>query len=485
MKPLRFCLPLSAFMVIMDSTIANVALPAIAGNIGASQSQSAWIISSFVAACALSVPLTRWLALRIGESHLFIAALSVFTLSSCGCGVSTNFLMLIFFRVIQGISAGPIIPLSQSLLLKLYKSDEKRDALAIWSMTAVVAPVIGPVIGGIITSYYAWNFVFLINLPLGILVVVMCRKTISNTSKNTQDKKFDFTGYLLICLLVALWQYISFRKNSGNDNGFLVIISLLLLLFFLISQMCRKNTLLDLSFFLNRNYAIGTLCIFFSYIINFGSLVPSTLFNIYNYDLVTIGLLCSPAGIAPLFLSKLSGRMCKYVDSRILISISFLIFAMCYYWRACYFSLGMTPLMFASSQFFIGIASTLFYIPLTEKLFSDISKDDLTAATTLRQLCRTLSTAFGTILTSELWNNRLFFHTSRLSEKVYAGSLEYENFYQKFKLLGLNQQETLLYIRDQISFHSKLLSLNDIYWLDAGIFLFLACFTWLLTPTKK
>ncbi|OPJ99438.1 hypothetical protein B1R44_06940 [Serratia marcescens] len=472
-------------MVIMDSTIANVALPAISGSIGASQSQSVWISASYVAACALSVPLTRWLALFLGEKRLFLSSLLVFILASFGCALSSDLSVLIFFRVIQGFSAGPVIPLSQSILLKLYNDNGKSDALAIWSMAVVLAPIIGPIIGGMITSYYSWNFVFLINIPLGGVAVLVGSKVMSNFKDKTQRMRFDFTGYLLICILVTLLQYISFRKNSGEDDGYLVIISLVVLVLFLTSQIFRKKTLLDLSFLRNRNYAIGTICIFLSYIINLGALVPSTLFHIYNYDLVTIGLLCSPAGIAPLLFSRLSARMCKYIDSRFLISLSFLIFSICYYWRAYYFSLGMTPVMFAVSQFFIGVASTLFYIPLMERLLSDIPKHDLTAATTLRQLCRTLSTAFGAIITDNIWNDRLFFHTSRFSENIYPGALEYKSIFQKLKLIGFTQEQALLYIREEISLQSKILSLNDIYWVNTWMFLFLAGFTWLFTSPKK
>ncbi len=164
---MTIALSLATFMQVLDSTIANVAIPTIAGNLGSSLSQGTWVITSFGVANAISIPLTGWLAKRIGEVKLFLWSTIAFAIASWACGVSSSLNMLIFFRVIQGIVAGPLIPLSQSLLLNNYPPAKRSIALALWSMTVIVAPICGPILGGYISDNYHWGWIFFINVPIG------------------------------------------------------------------------------------------------------------------------------------------------------------------------------------------------------------------------------------------------------------------------------------------------------------------------------
>ena len=174
---MTIALALATFMQVLDSTIANVAIPTIAGNLGASNSQGTWVITSFGVANAISIPITGWLAKRIGEVRLFMWSTALFALTSWLCGISQSLEMLIFFRVLQGLVAGPLIPLSQSLLLNNYPPAKRNMALALWSVTIVVAPILGPILGGYISDNYHWGWIFFINVPFGVLII-MC---ISNT----------------------------------------------------------------------------------------------------------------------------------------------------------------------------------------------------------------------------------------------------------------------------------------------------------------
>lgn len=162
---MTIALSLATFMQVLDSTIANVAIPTIAGNLGSSLSQGTWVITSFGVANAISIPITGWLAKRVGEVKLFLWSTILFVLASWACGMSSSLTMLIFFRVIQGIVAGPLIPLSQSLLLNNYPPAKRSIALALWSMTVIVAPICGPILGGYISDNYHWGWIFFINVP--------------------------------------------------------------------------------------------------------------------------------------------------------------------------------------------------------------------------------------------------------------------------------------------------------------------------------
>ncbi|MBV8047259.1 MAG: DHA2 family efflux MFS transporter permease subunit, partial [Paludibacterium sp.] len=164
---ITLAMSLATFMQVLDTTIANVALPTISGNLGAATSQGTWVITSFGVANAISIPLTGWLAKRFGEVKLFLASTTLFVITSWLCGISVSLNMLIFFRVLQGAVAGPMIPLSQSLLLACYPNEKKGMALALWSMTVIIAPIFGPILGGVISDNWHWGWIFFINIPVG------------------------------------------------------------------------------------------------------------------------------------------------------------------------------------------------------------------------------------------------------------------------------------------------------------------------------
>ncbi|MCX2957713.1 MAG: DHA2 family efflux MFS transporter permease subunit, partial [Serratia symbiotica] len=171
-------LAMATFMQVLDSTIANVAIPTIAGNLGSSNAQGTWVITSFGVANAISIPITGWLAKRIGEVRLFLWSTTLFVFASWLCGISNSLGMLIFFRVIQGLMAGPLIPLSQSLLLNNYPPAKRAMALALWSMTVIIAPIFGPILGGYISDNYHWGWIFFINIPFGIFVIMAALSTL-------------------------------------------------------------------------------------------------------------------------------------------------------------------------------------------------------------------------------------------------------------------------------------------------------------------
>lgn len=198
-------LSMAVFMQVLDSTIANVALPTISGNLGAATSQGTWVITSFAMANAISVPLTGWLAKRFGEVKTFLVATVLFVLASWLCGIAPSLELLIVFRVLQGAVAGPMIPLSQSLLLAAYPPEKRSMALALWSMTIIVAPIFGPILGGIISDNWHWGWIFFINVPIGVAVIWITYKQLHHRETEVQQQPKCSNSRLIIWVWACWW----------------------------------------------------------------------------------------------------------------------------------------------------------------------------------------------------------------------------------------------------------------------------------------
>ncbi len=279
---MTIALSLATFMQVLDSTIANVAIPTIAGNLGSSLSQGTWVITSFGVANAISIPITGWLAKRVGEVKLFLWSTTAFAIASWACGVSNSLTMLIFFRVIQGIVAGPLIPLSQSLLLSNYPPAKRSIALALWSMTVIVAPICGPILGGYISDNYHWGWIFFINVPIGVAVVLMTLQTLRNRETKTEQRRIDGVGLALLIIGIGSLQVMLDRGKeldwfSSNEIIILTIVAVVAISFLIVWELTDDNPIVDLSLFKSRNFTIGCLCISLAYMLYFGAIVTITL----------------------------------------------------------------------------------------------------------------------------------------------------------------------------------------------------------------
>jgi MFS transporter, DHA2 family, multidrug resistance protein len=247
-------LAMATFMQVLDSTIANVAIPTISGNLGASNSQGTWVITSFGVANAISIPITGWLAKRFGEVRLFLWSTILFAAASWLCGISSSLEMLIFFRVLQGIVAGPLIPLSQSLLLSNYPPAKRSMALAMWSMTVIVAPICGPVLGGYISDNYHWGWIFFINVPLGIAVALVAMSTLKGRETKTEIKPIDTVGLVLLALGVGCLQVMLDKGKeldwfNSTEIIVLTVVAVVALCFLLVWELTDEHPVVDLSLF--------------------------------------------------------------------------------------------------------------------------------------------------------------------------------------------------------------------------------------------
>ncbi|MGL5236675.1 MAG: DHA2 family efflux MFS transporter permease subunit, partial [Plesiomonas shigelloides] len=247
-------LSMATFMQVLDSSIANVAIPTISGSLGASTTQGTWVITSFGVANAISLPLTGWFAKRFGEVKLFLWSTVLFTLFSWLCGISSSLEMLIFFRVMQGLVSGPMIPLSQSLLLANYPPAKRAIALSLWSMTVIVAPICGPVLGGYISDNYHWAWIFFINVPVGIFVVLLTARVLEGRETQKEYKPMDTIGLGLMVLGVGSLQIMLDQGRelgwfNSNEIVILAVLAVVSLAFFIVWELTDDNPVIDLSLF--------------------------------------------------------------------------------------------------------------------------------------------------------------------------------------------------------------------------------------------
>ncbi|MGL5118704.1 MAG: DHA2 family efflux MFS transporter permease subunit, partial [Plesiomonas shigelloides] len=365
-------LSMATFMQVLDSSIANVAIPTISGSLGASTTQGTWVITSFGVANAISLPLTGWFAKRFGEVKLFLWSTVLFTLFSWLCGISSSLEMLIFFRVMQGLVSGPMIPLSQSLLLANYPPAKRAIALSLWSMTVIVAPICGPVLGGYISDNYHWAWIFFINVPVGIFVVLLTARVLEGRETQKEYKPMDTIGLGLMVLGVGSLQIMLDQGRelgwfNSNEIVVLAVLAVVSLAFFIVWELTDDNPVIDLSLFGYRNFSIAVICTSLGYMIYFGVIVllPLLMQTNLGYTASWAGWASAPVGLIPLLLSPIIGRYAHKIDMRILVSISFLVYAGCFLWRATLFSPQISFEWIVWPQFVQGIAVACFFMPLT------------------------------------------------------------------------------------------------------------------------
>ncbi|MDU6411902.1 MAG: multidrug efflux MFS transporter permease subunit EmrB [Yersiniaceae bacterium] len=482
-------LALATFMQVLDSTIANVAIPTIAGNLGASNSQGTWVITSFGVANAISIPITGWLAKRFGEVKLFLWSTVMFAVASWLCGISNSLEMLIFFRVIQGIVAGPLIPLSQSLLLSNYPPAKRGLALSLWSMTVIVAPICGPILGGYISDNYHWGWIFFINVPIGIAVVMLTLQTLRGRETRTEIKPIDTVGLVLLvvgigCLQVMLDRGKELDWFSSREIIVLTVVAVVALAFLIVWELTDEHPIVDLALFKERNFTIGCLCISLAYMLYFGAIVllPQLLQEVYGYTATWAGLASAPVGILPVILSPIIGRFAHKLDMRRLVTFSFIMYAVCFYWRAWTFEPGMDFGASAWPQFIQGFAVACFFMPLTTITLSGLPPERLAAASSLSNFMRTLAGSIGTSITTTLWTDREAMHHAQLTESVNPFNPVAQQTYQQLEQLGMSQQQASAYLAQEITNQGLIISANEIFWLSAGIFILLLALVWFARP---
>lgn len=485
---LTISLALATFMNVLDTSIANVAIPQIAGDVGVSPDQGSWVITSFAVSTAIAVPLTGWLGKRFGEVRLFVICTLLFTVTSWLCGLSNSLSMLIFFRVLQGAVAGPMIPLSQSLLLANYPDDQKGFATSLWAMTVVVAPIFGPILGGWLTDNYSWPWIFYINIPVGFLAAGITWVMIGKRETATVKSPIDMIGLTLLIVWVGCLQIL---LDKGSDLDWfnspviiaLGITSLVAFVFFLVWELTEINPVVDLNLYLKRNFTIGSIGLSLGYMFYFGGIVlfPLWLQTQMGYTATIAGLAASPVGILAVFFSPVVGRILGKIDLRSLTSIGFLIFGTVAFWRSS-FNTDVTFSQLAWPIFLQGAGVAFFFIPLLSISLSNLPSHRIASASGLANFTRILGGSFGTSLTITFWNRRESLHHSQLTENITQFNPNSVAAVNQLHQLGFQHNAAYDQLQNVVTVQSYMLSTNDFFWLSGFVFFMLIFVVWLAKP---
>ena len=486
---LTLALSLATFMLVLDSTIANVAIPTIAGDLGASSSQGTWVITSFGVANAISIPITGWLAKRFGEVRLFLIATLLFVLASWLCGIANSLEMLIVFRVLQGAVAGPIIPLSQSLLLNNYPPEKRGMALAFWSMTIVVAPICGPILGGWISDNIHWGWIFFINVPIGLAVVLISWKILEGRESRISHQPVNTVGLILLALGVGALQLMLDQGReldwfNSTEIIVLTIIAAIGLIALIIWELTDDNPVVDVSLFKSRNFTVGCVSTSLAFLVYSGTvvLIPLLLQQVYNYTATWAGLAAAPVGLLPILLAPIIGKFGNKIDMRILITVSFMVYALTFYWRAVTFEPEMTFMDVALPQFVQGLAVACFFMPLTTITLSSLPPEKMASASSLFNFLRTLAGSIGTSLTTFIWYNREAVHHTQLTEVINPYNPISQQFFQTMGSFGLSEEQTASYLAKQITAQGFIIGANEIFLVSAITFISLVVLIWFAKP---
>ncbi len=402
---------LANFVAILDIAVANVSVPNIAGSLGISVTQGTWVITSYAVAEAVMVPLTGWLAARFGAVRVFVLAFIGFGVASLLCGCAPSFGLLVFFRVVQGICGGPLMPLSQTLLMTVFPKKHHPAALAIWAITTILAPILGPITGGTLCDLFGWGSIFTVNVPICLLAAVFVARWLSGYATEPRRDRMDFVGLGLLVIWVAALQIMLDlgRTHDWFQSPLIVTLGIVAVIgftYFVIWELTDKHPVVNLGVFRHRGYAIGMLALALTVGAFFATnvIIPLWLQTIMGYPAIWAGYAASIRGVSALIAAPIAARLMTRIDPRWLICGGVL-------WLAgvtLVFAFSTTDINFGHVElwmFLTGFGFPLFFLPLIAMTLADVRSEEIAAASGLQNFIRTLATAVAISISTTVWEN--------------------------------------------------------------------------------
>lgn len=405
------------FIAVLDTTIANVSVSHIAGALGASTSQGTYVITSYAVAEAITVPLTGWLARRFGTVRVFIMSMVLFGIFSALCGLANSLGMLVLFRIAQGLAGGPLMPLSQTLLLQIFPKEKAPAAIGLWAMTTLIAPIAGPVLGGVLCDQYSWPYIFWINLPVALVCGYMGWRMLKRFETKTAKLPIDRIGLLLMVVWVAALQYM---LDEGKEKDWfasteivvLAVIAVVFFIAFMIWELTERNPVVDLRVFRHRGFSASVVTISLAFGAFFGSVVltPLWLQGYMGYTATWSGCVSAMTGILAVLTAPMVAKMSTKFDGRKLVCIGVVWLGLMTFVRA-FNTTDMTIFQIGWPLFLQGIGMPLFFVPLTGLALASVNPEEMASAAGLMSFCRTMSGAIATSIVNTSWeNDTTYFH---------------------------------------------------------------------------
>jgi DHA2 family multidrug resistance protein len=399
----------ATLMQVLDITIVNVALPHMQGALGATTDQITWVLTSYLVACAILMPLTGYFTDRFGRKKYLLISIGGFVVTSALCGASENIAEIVIFRLLQGIFGAALVPLSQAIMCDAFPKEDRGMAMALWGMGVMVGPVLGPTLGGYLTDLVSWRWNFYINIPIGILSFLLSMQVVPDTPR--KSRRMDWTGFLLIAISIGGTQYFLDRGNLEdwlNSNTILIAIFISFITFigFLLYVVStKKHTVFNLAIFRDTNFTVSSLLLAIFGSSLYGSMViaPIMLEHLFNYPALTAGLVLAPRGLAGMFSMFFAGKMMRYIDSRWLI-ISGIFFSIISVLIGTNYNLYLSPGWIIWPFVLQGIGIGLVMVPLSTLAFSTLPQSNHAEAAGLFSLMRTLGNSLGISMAISLFS---------------------------------------------------------------------------------
>jgi DHA2 family multidrug resistance protein len=394
---------LATFMEILDTSVANVALPHIAGNLSATTEESTWVLTSYLVSNAIILPAANWFGRRFGRKKFLIVCIVLFTVSSAMCGAAASLGMLIVARIAQGAGGGALQPIAQAVLMESFPPEKRGSAMAVFGLGVVVAPIIGPTLGGWITDNYSWRWIFYINVPIGAVAIFMAKTFIEDPPyiKNQRPGRIDYVGFGLMALALGTMQLLLDKGQeedwfASNLITFAAIFSLIAIVAFVIWELRSKEPIVNLSVLANRNFAVGTLLMVAMGIVLYSTiaLLPLFLQTLMGYPAVTSGMAVSPRGIGAIVSMLIVGRLIGKVDGRYLVTFGFAVLAISTYLLSD-INLQISIRSIVGPQILSGFAMGFIFVPLTTMAMGTLANEQMGNAAGVFNLMRNTGGSLG------------------------------------------------------------------------------------------
>jgi DHA2 family multidrug resistance protein len=433
---------LATFMELLDTAIANVALPHIAGGLATSNDESTWVLTSYLVANAIILPLSAWLSRVFGRKNYYMGCVATFTIASLLCGLAPSLGWLIFFRVLQGIGGGGLAPVEQAILVDTFPADKRAAAFALYSMAIVTAPAIGPPLGGWITDSFSWRWVFFINIPIGIISLILTHKMVSDppefkreveAARRAGKLSIDYIGIGLVAIGFACLEVVLDRgeREDWFESHFIVIffaIAIVALLAGIIWELRYPDPVVELALLKERNFAISNAFYFMFGFILFGStvLIPQMLQSLYGYTATDAGLVLGPGALVIVVMAPLVVRLVKKVSVALLISIGFGILALAM-WRFASFNLATNYGHEAIARAIQGLGLAFLFVPTSQLAYSYLPKNKNNKASSLTNLFRNQGGSFGIAFVTTMISRRSQYHQNILISHISGAQNAFRN----------------------------------------------------------
>ncbi|MBV9182693.1 MAG: DHA2 family efflux MFS transporter permease subunit [Acidobacteria bacterium] len=478
----------STFMEVLDTTVVNVSLPHIAGSLSASTDEATWTLTSYLVANAIILPMTGWLAGRFGRKRLLLAAVTGFTTASFFCGLAPSLGFLIIFRIIQGACGGGLQPLSQAVLLESFPAEKRGQAMAFWALGIVVAPMLGPVAGGWLTDNYSWRWIFYINVPIGVLAILLTQAFVFDPPYLRRERTgIDYWGIGLLVLGMGSLQIMLDKGQEEDWFGSRLIFALAILgavglIGLLIRELTTDHPVIDLSVFRYRSYAVGTFLMTIVGFVLYGStvLLPLLMQELLGYTATHAGVTNLPRGLASFLFMPVVGFLTGKVDARKLLAVG-LLFTAGAMFRVSFFSLDVGFWNFWWPLTLQGAGLGLIFVPLTTVTNDPIPRERMGNATSLFNLMRNIGASVGISTVETVQFRRMQAHIGYLGQHVAGTSLRTQEVLnglrQSFLLKGADMvtatRQAQGVIWGRLQQQAAMLSYNDVFRLLGVMFMIL------------